>query len=471
MAQKTKALEKKTKLPISIVDYFFPINEKKDTIDDSPLVKVSRVLQSRGISKSHLREALAVLIGIMSSRLGDPVPIVITEDEGAGAVEFLDTCLSLVPDDSWIELSHENKKTAGNNLSKGKTIISYDADSIKNELMKILVGTERGHKISLKKKLDDTTNSHPLSFVVLTRNLNNTILKNRYITRIHLTADQSSKVDRLASMAKQSDLNLLNQIEIESACVRTLFERIKAVPVSIDFADKIMNKNAEKIQNIVPVYDLTLRVMRNITRINNAPPLRPYEQQTMFIGLNYDKLFPADQGNELEPIPATKVDYFYFKLIFEGLLRSVNDFITARQQRVLNAIYFKNLAYMIKSYRKKFPDLKDDELNAKLIDYMHTLEPTGAYANKEDIFKVVKSDGGEKYSGSTFDIELKELMKRNLILRKRPKSRRFKYVYAVNQILTDSLIATAEPSAIVDPIFKKSPVEVKNVLTLETVKI
>jgi hypothetical protein len=53
--------------------------------------------------------------------LGDPVPIVITEDEGAGAVEFLDTCLNLVPDDSLIELSDENKKTAaGNILSKAK---------------------------------------------------------------------------------------------------------------------------------------------------------------------------------------------------------------------------------------------------------------------------------------------------------------------------------------------------------------
>lgn len=66
MAQKTKALEKNTKLPISIVDYFFPINEKKDTIDDSSLVKVSRVLQSQGISKTHLCEAIAILIGMIN---------------------------------------------------------------------------------------------------------------------------------------------------------------------------------------------------------------------------------------------------------------------------------------------------------------------------------------------------------------------------------------------------------------------
>ena len=42
--------------------------------------------------------------------MGEPVPIVITEDEGAGAVEFLDICLNLVPNDPLIELSDEIKK-------------------------------------------------------------------------------------------------------------------------------------------------------------------------------------------------------------------------------------------------------------------------------------------------------------------------------------------------------------------------
>ena len=70
-----------------------------------------------------IRKALAVMIGIMSFRLDDPVPIVITEDEGTGAVEFLDTCRNLMSDDSLIELSDKNKKTAaGNNLAKEKLL-------------------------------------------------------------------------------------------------------------------------------------------------------------------------------------------------------------------------------------------------------------------------------------------------------------------------------------------------------------
>ena len=85
MAQKTKALEKTTKLPKGIVDYFFPMKaETQPTI-----VKIANVLRNQGVATTHLCQAMAIIIGIMSSRLGDPVPMIITEDEGAGALELL----------------------------------------------------------------------------------------------------------------------------------------------------------------------------------------------------------------------------------------------------------------------------------------------------------------------------------------------------------------------------------------------
>lgn len=70
MTQKTKSSKHDAVLPINMVDYFFPANEKKDTPDDHPLVKASKVSQNQGISKSHLKQALAVLIVIISTRLG-----------------------------------------------------------------------------------------------------------------------------------------------------------------------------------------------------------------------------------------------------------------------------------------------------------------------------------------------------------------------------------------------------------------
>jgi hypothetical protein len=90
MTKKILPDEKKSDLPIAIVDRFFPDPSKEKRPDQLPLIQVSRALQNQGTSPSHLRQALAVLIGIISSKLGDPIPIAITEDEGGGAVEFLD---------------------------------------------------------------------------------------------------------------------------------------------------------------------------------------------------------------------------------------------------------------------------------------------------------------------------------------------------------------------------------------------
>ena len=67
-----------------------------------------------GIQNQRVRGKYQKPISIVDNffSLGDPVPIVITEDEGAGAVEFFDAWLNLVTDDPLIELSDEIKKIA-----------------------------------------------------------------------------------------------------------------------------------------------------------------------------------------------------------------------------------------------------------------------------------------------------------------------------------------------------------------------
>jgi hypothetical protein len=86
-------------LPTKIVEYFFPL-----TPEGHPaIVKIADVLRNQGVATTHLCQAMAIIISIMSSRLGDPVPMIVTEDEGAGALELLHACLNLVPEDSWIE--------------------------------------------------------------------------------------------------------------------------------------------------------------------------------------------------------------------------------------------------------------------------------------------------------------------------------------------------------------------------------
>ena len=114
MAKDEKSKDGAVVVPSEMIKSLFPETNEKAKDNFRVVVNAAGILSRRGVSISHLREALAIMIGIMSTKLGDPVPMVITEDEGAGALELLHTCLNLVPEDSWILLqsgtrSHLNR--------------------------------------------------------------------------------------------------------------------------------------------------------------------------------------------------------------------------------------------------------------------------------------------------------------------------------------------------------------------------
>jgi hypothetical protein len=287
--------------------------------DQPTVVKIANVLRNQGIATTHLCQAMAIIIGIMSSRLGDPVPMIITEDEGAGALELLHTCLNLVPEDSWIKEPLGKAAKIGENGFQGKTVICYEADAEMNLLSRLLRETELQSKIVQTNR--QSTLKKPTAFVALTKNPRNPLLQNRYVTRIHINADQESKHNRLASLVKKSDLDSQRQHKIESACLRTLLSRIKANPVDIDFAEKIIKKDASKFQNAVPYFNSMFRILQHITRINNSPQLCSEELQAAFIGLDIEELIPINAATENEAFKATKVDYHYFSIVFGKMFK------------------------------------------------------------------------------------------------------------------------------------------------------
>jgi len=437
----------------NFVTNFFEISKStKSPSHESPLVKIGEVLQRKGISISHLREAICVLISIISPQLGDPVPVVITEDEGAGAIQFLDTCLELAPEGSWIEFRDKGKKDVPLNQDlKTRSLVSYDADLVKKELLEILLMTERGSKTPQWKERTD-----PVSFVVFSRNPDNPILQNPYVTKIHLTADQNSKVQRFKSMSKHTDLISQSQLEVESACVRTMLKRLKGCPVDINFADKIMGDSAINAQNIVPLYDLTLRMIRNITRINNPPTFIPLEAWSAFIGVDFDKIRQQDQVDY--KLDSTKVDYHYYKLIFGDLLNLSDDYITPRQTRIYNAVKAHNIEKLAR-YNRRLSEEVDilGELTNPIVK--------AAWGSRDDIWNKVNSDGGEELSRSTVNKELETLTKLDIILSGKHAVKKIKYGYAINQLRGDLSLTVSDPGDIKDLVLKGKTVNVTNPLT------
>ncbi len=458
MAKKTKAIEKTTKLPVSIVDYFFPMTpETQPTI-----VKIANVLRNQGIATTHLCQAMAIIIGIMSSKLGDPVPMIITEDEGAGALELLHACLNLVPEDSWIEEPASKLSKNDGNDFEGKTIICYEADAAKDLLSRLLTETELRSKIVQTKR--KSALKKPTAFVALTKNPNNPLLQNRYVTRIHVNADQESKTNRLASLVKKSDLDSQRQHKIESACLRTFLSRIKANPVDINFAEKIIKKDASKFQNAVPYIDSMFRILKHITRINNSPQLRPEELQAAFIGLDIEDLTSIDAASEKEPFKATKVDYRYFLMVFGDAFKVNNDFLTPRQLDIFGAIFKQNI-----EYQKRKRKHQDSTHQQMLNDFPETGYNKG-WATRVDIEAILKGHG-EEFSHSTLHNELQVILAHNLIKVKKVPNSTNKFAYVATRPLGDENLIETDHSKIDDPQFKESTVEIHNFLTDKKEKI
>ena len=455
-----KEISKKSEagLPAKIVDYFFPMKpEAQPTV-----VKIANVLRNQGVATTHLCQAMAIIIGIMSSRLGDPVPMIITEDEGAGALELLHTCLNLVPEDSWIKGPPGKAPKIRENDLEGKTVICFEADAEMNLLSRLLRETELRSKIVQTNR--QSTSKRPTAFVAFTKNPGNHLLQNRYVTRIHVNADQKSKDNRLASLVKKSDLDSQRRHKIESACLRTLLSRVKPNSVDIDFAEKIIKKDASKFQNAVPYFDSMFRILQHIARINNAPHLCFEELQAAFIGLNLEDLTSVDAAKEKEPFKATKVDYHYFSIVFGKMFNVSNDFLTPRQAKIFEAIFKQNIEYQGKfttqqgwTHQQMLNKFQEDGYNK-------------GWATRTAIEERLK-DHEEKFSYSTLHNKLQVLLKHDLIKGRKVPKRTNKYGYVATRPLGDENLIETDLCKIEDPQFKKKTIEIYNFLTDKTEKI
>ena len=107
----------------------------------------------------------------------------------------------------------------------------------------------------------------------------------------------------------------------------------------------------------------------------------------------------------------------------------------------------------------------------QLLDYIHESGFSMAWVTRSVIVEILKTDGGELISSSTLHNELQELLKRNIITTMKVPKTKNKLAYAATQVIEDYSLFEVPPSVIEDSIYKKSSVEVKDIVTFKTVKI
>jgi hypothetical protein len=387
--------------------------------------------------------------------------MVITEDEGAGALDLLHVCLNLVPDESWVWEPVGKALKGGTSEFNGKTIIFKDVDAGKGLLNHLLQQIELSVEVGQSKRRSAI--EHPASFVAITKNPNHQILNDRYVNRIHVNADSESKKGRLQSLISKPDSKSQQQSKIECACVRTLLARAKDHQVDIDFAEQIIDQEGIQYQNVVPFVHSMFRVIKNITRINNSPPLHPQEPLAAFLGLDLEDLI-EDGSSADRVLNATKVDYKCFLMIFGGLLKVNNDFLTPRQSAILIAILTQNIDHVKGHYKHK-----KSSIQQMLDDYSDGGFNKG-WATREDIEGKL-TDQTEKFSYATLHKELQILLKYNLIKMTKVPRKTNKYAYVATRPLEDASIFKTDCKQITDPHSKSKTIDFYDFWENKVIKI
>ena len=207
------------------------------------------------------------------------------------------------------------------------------------------------------------------------------------------------------------------------------------------------------------------RILKNIARINNSPLLRPEELAAAFIGIDLEELTTPDAINEKEPIKATKIDYFYFLMIFGEMFKIKNDFLSPRLLDIYHAILKQNIVS-----KRRFTSYKNST-EQQILDAYQEAGFNKGWATRADILASLKAGGHEDLLYGTLHNELQVLLKHDLIDERKIPNKKNKSAYAATQLIIDAPLFVANPADIVDPKSKKEVVKVFNFLTGKTEKI
>jgi len=468
----------------------------------SPLCDTCDILQKQGIPSAQLKYGLLTLISLNSAHIGLPINLVITEDDGAGGQSLLDSCISLTPENSKIQFpSIPSDMSVGGDQFRGKAILIADlVGSNKKALNNLSSLLSRG--VVINQKPNQKTGSGfqqykaegPTALVSLVKDSQDPVLKLPFILRIHLTADQNIKRDKILRGEIHNTYPEQNEYILKCGQIKTFFDRLEPSIVEISYFNQLINAFDLTVPNSGYMIDIMKDILRNVTIINHFSPSTISELLIKF--LNLDKVIDSQHllSNEglnrdikSNVLTASKVDYFITKLLIDGLFINGSDILTDRQLRIFNVIKIYQLSYL----KGDITDMLTDVDQKNEIELLRTFENPSHIKALPDIVRIMKiinkdrsdkitkrvlknitDDGSEPISESTFRNELKYLENHDLIQGREISRKPVKYIYAVKKFLLSSKpINLPDPKDIEDPVYQKKLVKVINPLTGDVVEI
>ena len=252
--------------------------------------------------------------------------------------------------------------------------------------------------------------------------------------------------------------NVNNDNSLQFAIVKKALSRLGTVPVDVPFAEQLGNHmKALNIPDGASKFKLLVDLLKNITRIHNAPSLTVDEMLSDYFRIQ-------TPPTTMDIIRATKKDYYVLWLLMDSLLNSGCKSLSQHEERIFNAIHWYAIDFMNTSMMLLPNDTERVKMNA-----LHANER--AWADKGRIEEKLRIDGGEKISPSALHRELQKLKAKQLILEQKASDSKNKNIYQINTFEVSAGLKLPHPSTIIDPICTGNEIEVVNPLTGERVTI
>ncbi|MBC2732880.1 MAG: hypothetical protein HF981_00800 [Desulfobacteraceae bacterium] len=450
-----------------------------DGTHQSVLVAPAGHMLQKGVYPDNLRAAQLLLLISISSRLGYPLSAMIVAEDKLDVVGLLDAVAKLTPEKAVREVGSvalDLLFAQGGLHYRDRCIVCPNPDGfskVQAHIESLLSSDHATHQELVKRRFDTgmevCTAQGPISFIGVENGKKSgkglshpSILKVPVLRQTFLPESLQTSVLEHMDLAKSPDFK-----------IRKTFERLKAVPVEIPFAEVLWQAIAEsQCEHPFIKMSVLIKLISICAIINQPPPLTNAELGSYFYGISEVEVRRAlvglgdDQQRQEDvtgrgAINATKIDYYLAKGLLEGLLSTGGPYLNERQKQVFQSVKEINIGKINQAIIKDGDDVK------KLATINRS---TNCWTPREAVYERINNAGSETYALSSVSNDLVALHEMGLLDRaKPPKSRA--YGYYINKMDIDGAIRLPEPAEIQDPIYQGQEVSVVNPITGQIEKI
>jgi hypothetical protein len=458
----------------------FVPGSSKDTGPTGPLMNaLFEYLKVKSVSY-HVKQALLTIFTFISAFLGETITLVLSEQQGANGLLFLNTIGGIIPEIFKSEFSDLNKNLLMHNpgILKYKTVVANDAGALKRNSSILRNLVECGHVIDQAlgkengtKSINEIRIEGPTSIIVLVGQT-----EPKWLTefssalRLDLNSNPNFILEQL-NMRMSQRTDQCKETILKNIIPKEL-QRLKSVYVDISFKKQIIDCLDASSHKSVIIIDTIIFFLNIITIINDATFETSQDRDNEYCGmdihaiLNPEKLIEqkkdSDEGR-VEGLVATKVEYYILYVLIEGVFNFNEDLITGILRLIFDAIKTINAGWVFSSTTLSSSTVTEVEF-VKALD--NQVNGRG-WASILEIKEKIEKDTGKKISAASIHRGVKELCERKFITRRKDPVMPNKFLYGVCTLSLDNEFTLPKPGTIIDPIYNGKPVDVINPVTGE----